>query len=306
MSKTAKLQAAVERNEQNISARFQEISKRSSGKLLLSDIQPDPTQPRRSFQSDAQLGFEQSIAQQGVLQPILVERHGDKYQIIAGERRYRAALKAGFEDIPAVIRDELPSSQKLEYQLLENIMRQDLNPVDKADAMLRLMMLRADISEEMILKDISTRYRDTSIPSEVSPVVDAVLGQFNIALSTFHRFYLKLLKLPEDLQNVIRSGELDYSFALLLEKVTPEQVRANWVKRIIDEGLSREALKKLLVQKKVKPIKPTNQTIKKQLKQLGKHLEVIELAEVNWLEEQLKQIQAELQKRIRSSGGEKA
>jgi ParB family transcriptional regulator, chromosome partitioning protein len=296
MTKLAKLQAAAKRTETNISARFDEIVKRGTGRLALSQIEPDPNQPRRSFHAQQQIAFEESIKQHGVLQPILVQRNGDKYRIVAGERRYRAALKAEHEDIAVVIRDDLPSELALEYQLLENLMRQELNPIDRADGMLKLMVIQSQTDQETIVKDIATRYRDTSIPSEVSPVIDNILKMFDISLSTFHRFHLQLLKLPLDLTQAMRNGRLDYSHALLLKQV-PEGERENWIERITQENLSREALQKHLKQKSTKSSNPETRAINQRLKRIGHQIKAFNQEDQQWLLSELERIENKLKKK---------
>jgi ParB family transcriptional regulator, chromosome partitioning protein len=291
MSKLEKLQAAAKRTESNISARFDEIVKRGTGRLLLAEIDPDPSQPRRSFASDNQAAFERSVAESGVLQPILVRRKEGRYQIVAGERRYRAAQKAGLEDIPAVVRDEMPPEVVLEYQLLENILRQDLNPIDRADGMLELMVLRSGKTREIIEQDIKKRYRDTGIPSEVAKTVDEVLALFGKTLSTFWRFDLSALKMPADLLEVVRRGELDVGHALLLKPILSSQERSEWIKRVKQERLSREELRKLLTSKKPKQkIDQHVRLMQKQFKRLERQLPSLEQEKARWLMAELEKL----------------
>lgn len=296
MSKLAKLQEAAKRTESNITARFDEIVKRGTGRLLLSEVEPDPSQPRRSFASEMQSAFERSIAEKGVLQPILVRRKSSGYQIVAGERRYRAALKAGLEDIPAVIRDDMPQETVLEFQLLENVMRQDLNDVDRADAMLELMVLRSGKTRNEVELDIAKRYRDTGIPSEVSIVVDEVLSLFGKSLSTFHRFDLSALKLPSDLLEAVRRGELDLGHALLLKKL-PEDERLVLTQRVIAEKISREALRALLAKKPKPKIIPALKLAQQRLKQVNKRLSGLAPEKLEWVVAQLESIEATLNKK---------
>ncbi len=263
---------------------------------MLTDIDPDPNQPRRSFHAAKQNAFEQSVSQHGVIQPILVQRDGNRYRIIAGERRYRAASNAGHDDIPAVIRDDLPSDIALEYQLLENLMRQDLNPVDRADGMLRLMVSRNQTDLETVQKDIATRYRDTSIPSAVSVVVDEVLTAFEISLSTFHRFHVKLLKLPDDLLEAVRTGRLEHGHTLLLERIADPKERRVWMARIDDQPLSREALQKALNQKKLKkPATMYARDIARQFKSISSSLVSLDEAQTRWVLAEMQRIQETIQ-----------
>lgn len=97
----------------------------------------DPNQPRKLFKEDALGSLAESIKNYGVLQPIVLVKMGDKYQIVAGERRYRASLMAGLDKIPAIVRS-LSSQNKLELSLIENIQREELNVIEIATGYLKL------------------------------------------------------------------------------------------------------------------------------------------------------------------------
>jgi ParB family transcriptional regulator, chromosome partitioning protein len=105
--------------------------------IAVADIHPNPGQPRRHFAEDALMELAQSIKRHGVIQPIVVRPQGDGYQIVAGERRWRAAQKAQIHTIPAIVR-EFSNSETLEIALIENIQRQDLNPIEEAEAYKKL------------------------------------------------------------------------------------------------------------------------------------------------------------------------
>ena len=110
-----------------------------SGELLLSEIYPNPDQPRKAFDENAMNDLTNSIREYGVISPIVVNRNADgTYMIIAGERRYRAARRAGLERVPVIIR-ELDEKQIRELALIENLQREDLNPIEAAYAMKKLM-----------------------------------------------------------------------------------------------------------------------------------------------------------------------
>jgi ParB family chromosome partitioning protein len=106
--------------------------------LAVADIEPNPDQPRRRFDDAALTELADSIAARGLIQPIVVRPRGGGYQIVAGERRWRAAQRAGLHDIPVVIK-EITDSATLELALVENIQRQDLNPIEEASSYQRLM-----------------------------------------------------------------------------------------------------------------------------------------------------------------------
>ena len=107
-------------------------------RLAIADIRPHPDQPRRHFDEDALDDLARSIGERGVLQPIVVRRHGEGYQIVAGERRWRAAQRARLHEIPVLVRD-ISDAETLEIAIIENIQRADLNAIEEAEAYRRLM-----------------------------------------------------------------------------------------------------------------------------------------------------------------------
>ena len=145
-------------------------------------IQPDPEQPRRSFDEGALEELAASVREHGILQPIVVSPHGKKYSIVAGERRWRAAGLAGLVTIPAIVRT-LSGQHRLEISLIENLQRRDLNPIETATAYLKL---RDQFS--MTLEQIGER----------------VGGKSSSAISNT----LRLLKLPKEVQEAIFRGEV--------------------------------------------------------------------------------------------------
>jgi len=100
--------------------------------VSLSLVEPNRKQPRKSFNEDKLEELADSIKQQGVLIPLMVRHNGNMFEIIAGERRWRASKKAGLKEIPVIIRDDLTEEQIFEIQLIENIQREDLNPIEEA------------------------------------------------------------------------------------------------------------------------------------------------------------------------------
>lgn len=108
-----------------------------SNELLIQDIVANPDQPRKSFAPEALEDLAKSVKEHGILQPIVVVRHGDRFKIIAGERRWRAAKKAGLTKMPAIVRD-YDDQTKLEVALIENVQREDLTPLEMATSFLKL------------------------------------------------------------------------------------------------------------------------------------------------------------------------
>src|SRR5512137_1043490 len=115
-----------------LSAILQDVEERGSSRLIpIDQIVPNPEQPRISMREETILELATSIQEKGLLQPILLRRKNGKYEIIAGERRYRASLKAGLKEVPAIIKD-VDDREALEIALTENLQREDLNPVEVA------------------------------------------------------------------------------------------------------------------------------------------------------------------------------
>lgn len=185
--------------------------------LQLSKISPDPNQPRRNFDELALEEMAESIKQHGVVQPIVVTPAGDGYQIVAGERRYRASLKAGMTTIPALVRT-LSDQHKLEVSLIENLQRRDLNVLETATAYLKL---RDQFN--LTLDEIGARVGGRSAP----------------AISNT----LRLLRLPESVKKAISEGKLREGQArpligadeAIIESVLPRILREEWSARKIEQ-----------------------------------------------------------------------
>ena len=160
--------------------------------LPLGDISPNPHQPRRSFDEEALAALAGSLGEQGVLQPVLVRpRPGGRYELVAGERRWRAAQIAGLKTIPALIRDR-EDSTSLEVALVENMAREDLSPVEEARACAALVEELGLTREEVGLR----------------------VGRSRVAVSNL----IRLLDLPDDVLDLLQSGSLTegHGRALLL------------------------------------------------------------------------------------------
>ena len=201
-------------------------------------IQPDPEQPRRSFDEGALEELAASVREHGILQPIVVSPHGKKYSIVAGERRWRAAGLAGLVTIPAIVRT-LRGQHRLEISLIENLQRRDLNPIETATAYLKL---RDQFS--MTLEQIGER----------------VGGKSSSAISNT----LRLLKLPKEVQEAIFRGEVSEGQVRPMIGM-PEDEAKDLLKKIIQEGWSarkieqwiaylKKSKKQTTVQKNTKPM----------------------------------------------------
>lgn len=178
-------------------------------KINLEKIKANPYQPRQVFNEEQLKSLSASIKRKGVFQPILVQKLSDgTYQLVAGERRMRASKLAGLEEIPAIITDFTPEEQ-LEIAIVENVQRENLNPVEEAEGYKRLMEEFNHTQEQ--LSNIIGKSR-----SHISNVI-------------------RLLSLPDDVKRMIREGELSFGHARAL--VTAEDA-AELAKKVVEEDLN--------------------------------------------------------------------
>lgn len=184
--------------------------------LPLDRIIPNPDQPRKRFSQESLEELAASIREKGVIQPIVVEAQKDgSYQIVAGERRYRAAGLAGLADVPVLIRT-FTRSEKLEIALIENLQREDLNPIEEAEAFAGLLEDYAWTQEELAKR----------------------LGVSRTAIANS----IRLLKLPEDISELVQDGTLSAGHARAVLSLDGEAAQRKLARKIEAEGLSvREA-----------------------------------------------------------------
>lgn len=167
----------------------------------IDQIDPNPSQPRRSFDEDKLESLAETIRKRGILQPLLVRRKGGRYELIAGERRWRAARLAGLDKVPVVVR-EAEDAESLEISLLENLQREDLNPIEEARAY-RQLLEKLNLTQEELAGKIG---------KDRSSVANAI----------------RLLQLPMEVQEAVASGTISVGHARALLALTHEveQIRA--------------------------------------------------------------------------------
>lgn len=186
--------------------------------LSVDAVVPNPHQPRKHFSVDALNGLARSIQQTGILQPVVVRRSGDAYELVAGERRWRAARMAGLAAIPAVVR-EIPNERMLEAALVENIQRADLNPLEKAQSYQRLMD--------------QFGYTQQALSER--------LGQERSTVANT----LRLLELPPLAKEALVRGVLTMGHARALLSFRDDAMREAVCRRVEAEGLSVRAVEQL-------------------------------------------------------------
>ena len=196
--------------------------------VSLSLVEPNRKQPRKSFNEDKLEELADSIKQQGVLIPLMVRHNGNMFEIIAGERRWRASKKAGLKEIPVIIRDDLTEEQIFEIQLIGNIQREDLNPIEEA------------LGYERLIKEF--HMKQDEVAEKVSKSRVAITNS------------MRLLKLSPEVQQMVIDEKLTTGHARALISVEDPDKQIALAERIFDEKLSvREAEK--IVKQLDKPVK---------------------------------------------------
>jgi len=180
--------------------------------LPIDQISPNPYQPRKTFNEASIEELARSVREHGIVQPLVVTRVGDRYKLIAGERRFRAAQKAGLTSVPVVVKGDLTEGDALQIALIENIQREDLNPIEEAVAYHQL-------HEEFGLtqEEISKR-----VGKERSTVAN----------------FLRLLKLPESVKKMLAAGQLSMGHARALLAVESARKQEQLAERVVKRNLS--------------------------------------------------------------------
>lgn len=196
--------------------------------LPVEQLVPNRRQPRSRFDDDGLKELTESIKTQGMIQPIIVSAlKSDKYTIIAGERRWRAAQRAGLTQVPVVVRQLRDERQLLELALVENLQRADLNPIEEAEAYRALAQDFALAHEEIARR----------------------VGRSRAAVTNA----LRLLRLPEPVQDLLRSGALTAGQARPLASLADEERIERLANRIVEQGLSARAAEELVAPRQPTP-----------------------------------------------------
>ncbi|HEX6718945.1 MAG TPA: ParB/RepB/Spo0J family partition protein [Pyrinomonadaceae bacterium] len=185
----------------------------------LDSIVPNPMQPRTHFDQTSLENLAESIRSHGIVQPLLVRRRGNQYELIAGERRWRAAKLAGITRVPVVVK-EVPDESLLEIALIENIQRENLNPIEEAQAYKKLIET-VGLTQEALASRVG---RDR----------------------TYITNYLRLLRLPDDLQQLVKEGRLSTGHARTLLALNHVDLQRRLARKVIDGALSVRATEQLV------------------------------------------------------------
>ncbi len=192
-------------------------------------IKPNPFQPREDFDPENMEDLIQSIKEKGVIQPILVRHSGEQYELIAGERRLRAAMSLDIKEIPVIIKD-VEDRDSLELALIENIQRQDLNPIEEARAY-QYLIDKFGLTQEKLSE---------------------VLGKARASVANI----LRILKLPQEIQDEIKKGRISFAHGRALLELEDINQQRHLAQEIISNSLSVRELESLLKDRRKKTSKP--------------------------------------------------
>lgn len=210
---------SVSDEKENVIVKEVIIKEPAETKIRISQIEPNREQPRKAFDEDSLIELSESIKQYGVLQPLLVQKKDNYYEIIAGERRWRAAKLAGVKEVPVIIKD-YSSQEIMEIALIENIQREDLNPIEEAKAYQRL------------IKDY--RLKQDEVAEKVSKSRAAITNS------------LRLLKLDERVQDMVMEGKLSNGHARTIIGIEDGDRQYLIAQKIFDEKLSVRETERLM------------------------------------------------------------
>jgi len=250
--------------------------------VAVTAIRLPPQQPRRYFDPDKLEQLVLSIKEHGILEPLLVRpRPGGEYELVAGERRYRAAQKLGLAEVPVVIR-KLTDEEALALSLIENLHREDLNPVEETEGILQLLSLKLNVAVE---ETISLLYRmqneakgkvtQNVLGSQSGEEVKSLFDSLGLmSWESFASSRLPLLKLPTEVLDALRRGEIEYTKATAIARVKDVSARRALLLAAIEEKLSLTQ-----IAERIKATRPSGSqdSLKERIKQASSRLQKAKL-----------------------------
>ena len=229
-------------------------SKREYTYLSLTSIVISKNQPRSYFNHQRILELAESIKKHGILEPIIVRylsHVNSQYELVAGERRYLAAKEAGLTKVPVFIQN-LSNEEAIEIALSENLQREDLNPLEETEGILTLLSLRLDMTTPEVISllyrmrnEANNKVSQNVLTNTYGHTIKLVFDSLGkISWESFITSRLPLLKLPQDILEVLRQGKIVYTKAKILASVKDKELRQNLTEETISQNLSLSQIKK--------------------------------------------------------------
>jgi len=222
---------------------------------FLTDIKLPAYQPRQYFDETKLAELTQTIKTHGVLEPLLVRKLSRKnqFELVAGGRRYRAAKQAGLTELPVIVR-ELSDEQALEIAIIENLQREDLNPVEETEGILKLLSKRLKVNTQEVsplLHQLQKQVRGRSANNVIgSDKVESIKEVFNslglMELDSFISNRLPLLNLPEDILEALRAGQIEYTKAKAIARLADKETRTQLLEEAIAKSLSLSQIREFI------------------------------------------------------------
>lgn len=258
-----------------------ELSESSAQTVALEQIHLSKQQPRHFFDVEKLAQLVESVKEHGILEPLLVRPStGGGYELVAGERRLRAAREVGLTEVPVVVR-ELDERQALQIALMENLQREDLNPVEETDAVLDLLALALEMPREevtsLFYQAHHAKHRGQELGQNVLSQLETVqnvlakVGRFSV--DSFRSSRLPLLKLPEDVLDVLRQGKLEYTKGQAIAQVKDKAHRARLLSQAISKNLPLSEIKARVKALKPEPEPTPEKMIAQRWSEIGKRLQ---------------------------------
>jgi len=267
--------------------------------ISLTSIQLPAQQPRRYFDVQKLQQLAESIRVHGILEPLLVRPVPDnRYELVAGERRYRAAKEIGLQEVPVVIR-ELSDLQAVELALIENLQREDLNPVEETEGILALLSAKLDIPTNevsQLLHRLAKRTSDNVVGSEAaSEVIEAVFQMVGkMSWESFASHRLPLLNLPQPVLEALRAGKIEYTKARALARVKDPDVLNDLLEQSTTEQWSLNQIR-AAVSETTQFVKSESTELKQRFSQVSKTLKASTVWQDEGKRQRLEQLLDELQ-----------
>lgn len=249
----------------------------STNTIPIDHISLPQSQPRKYFDAQRMQQLVESVKRDGILTPLLVRPVGDSYELVAGERRYRAARAAGLTEVPVTVK-EMTDIEATQFALVENLQREDLNPIEETEGILHLLAitLNCPVTEVQTLlnrmqNSVAGRVTHNVMDSDRAQVVVSVFARLGqMTWESFAKNRLPLLKLPDDIKDALRSGRIEYTKALAISRVDSVSERQQLLEDASALGLSlsqiRERVKASLPAKDRGELQSRFDTTTKQIK----------------------------------------
>lgn len=258
----------------------------SPNTIAISQIKLPTSQPRRYFDPQKLEKLSASIKELGILEPLLVRPLAEgNYELVAGERRFKAAQIAGLTEVPVIVR-EMDDTITYQVRLVENLQREDLNPLEETEGILELLVMRLSLSKDEVIshfyrmrnvcdrhKDEDSEVRHNVMSQSETKIIEELFASLGrMKWDSFVKNRLPLLKLPQDVLEVLREGKLEYTKARAIAKVKDEKKRHDLIEVAIAEKLSLAQINERVKASKevTAPKHPLKERYKKALPRLQK------------------------------------